>query len=70
MNLVSTPRCAARLVYFTEGKRGLVLFRHQNYRTPRVEKTANFPYDATEIKAISRFIPAVIDQRAFWASLT
>ena len=70
LTVVSTPRVHARQVYITESKRGLVLFRHQLYRTPRVEKTANFPYDATEIKAISRFMPAVIDSRSFYAVLT
>lgn len=70
LNIVSTPRIHARQVYIAEAKKGLVLFRHQNYRSPRVEKTANFPYDATEIKAISRFWPAVINQRTIYAVLT
>ncbi len=70
LNLVTTPRIHARQVYIAEAKKGLVLFRHQNYRNPRVEKTANFPYDAQEIKAISRFLPAVIDQRSIFAVLT
>jgi len=70
MNVVVTPRIHARQVYLTQAKKGLVLFRHQLYRTPRVEKTTNFPYDATEIKAVSRFLPAVVDERAFWATLT
>lgn len=70
LNIITTPRINARQVYIAEAKKGLVLFRHQNYRTPRVEKTANFPYDAQEIKAISRFLPAVIDQRSIYAVLT
>ena len=70
LNVVSTPRIASRLAYILEAKRGLVLFRHPLYRTPRVEKTTNFPYDATEVKAVSRFMPAVIDQRSIYAVLT
>jgi hypothetical protein len=70
LRIVSTPRVATRLAYITQAKRGLVVFRHQAYRSPRVEKTANFAYDAQEIKAVTRFLPAVIDQRAFMAVLT
>jgi hypothetical protein len=70
LNIVSTPRLAARQAYITEAKKGLVLFRHPLYAQPRVEKTANFPIDAQEIKAISRFMPAVVEQRAFYAVLT
>jgi len=65
LRLVSSPRVATRLAYVTQAKKGLVLFRHQLYRQPRVEKTANFAYDAQEVKAVTRFLPAVIDQRAF-----
>ena len=70
LTIVSTPRVAARQVYITEAKKGLVLFRHPLYQQPRVEKTSNFPIDAQEIKAVSRFMPAVVEQRAFWPVLT
>jgi hypothetical protein len=65
LRIVSTPRIATRLAYITQAKRGLVLFRHQLYRQPRIEKTANFAFDCQEVKAVTRFLPAVIDQRAF-----
>lgn len=70
LNIVSSPRCGARVAYITQAKKGLVMFRHQAYRQPRVEKTANFAYDAQEVKAVTRFLPAVIDQRAFMAITT
>ena len=70
LNIIETPRIHARHVYIAEAKKGIVLFRHPLYRSPRIEKTANFPYDAQEVKAVSRFMPAVVDQRSIYAVLT
>lgn len=64
LNIVATPYVARGSAYIMQAQRGLAFLDREAIRTDR-EK--NWAYEAEEVKAITRFMPAVIEQRSIFA---
>lgn len=61
LNIVANPYTHRGIAYITEAGRGLVLLMREPIR---VERQANWAFEAEEVKAITRFCPAVVEERS------
>ena len=64
LKLISTPYCPEGGQFITEGKRGLIMLER---KAPSIDKQPNWAFDAQEARAITRFMPAVIEERSILA---
>ena len=64
LNIVASPYCPRGGAYILKAKRGLVLLER---KAPSIDKKANWAFDAQEVKATTRFMPAVIEERSIFA---
>lgn len=63
LNVVASPYVGRGQSYIVQKGRGLVIVEREAIR---VDRKANWEYEAEEVKAISRFMPAVIDERSIF----
>jgi hypothetical protein len=66
LNVITTPYVGRGQAYLMQAKRGLVLL---DRKAPAVDQNANWAIDAQEIKALTRFMPAVIEERSIFSIL-
>lgn len=66
LNVITTPFCARGSAYLMQAKRGLVLLDRKPFS---VNRQANWAFDAEEVKATTRFMPAVVEQRSIFSVL-
>ena len=66
LNVITTPFCARGSAYVLQAKRGLVLV---DRKPVEISRNANWAFDAEEVKATTRFMPAVIEERSIFSIL-
>ena len=66
LNVITTPYMARGQAYLTQGKRGLVFLERQPVT---VDQNANWAFDAKEVRARTRFMPAVVEERSMFSIL-
>ena len=59
LNVIASPFAPVKNSWLCKGKRSFVFVQRH---TPKIDKNANWAYDAQEIRALSRFMPAVVEQ--------
>lgn len=64
LNIVASPYVARGTAYILEAGRGLIFLEREAIRTDRM---TNWAFEAEEVKAITRFMPAVIEERSLFA---
>jgi hypothetical protein len=64
LNIIASPYVARGSAYILQAKRGLAFLDREAIRTDR---QANWAFGAEEVKAITRFMPAIIEQRSLFA---
>ena len=61
LNVITTPFMARGSAYLTQARRGLVFLER---KPVTVDRNANWAFDAQEVKALTRFMPAVVEERS------
>lgn len=61
LNVITTPFCGKGTAYLVQGKRGLVFLERKGVE---LSQNPNWAFDAQEVKAITRFMPAVVEERS------
>lgn len=64
LKLLTTPYCPDGGQFITQGTRGTIMMER---KAPAIDRQANWAFDAQEVKATTRFIPAVIEERSILA---
>jgi len=64
LKVVTTPYQARGTCYLAEGKRGLVFLER---KPVEISQNANWAFDAQEVKATTRFMPAVVEERSMFS---
>jgi len=65
LNVVTTPYLSRSSCYITKAGRGLILLMR---KAPAVDKNTNWAFDAQEGRVLTRFWPAVIDERSVFSA--
>ncbi len=66
LNVITTPYMARGQAYLLKAKRGLVLL---DRKPVELSRNKNWAFDAEEVKAVTRFMPAVIEERSLFSVL-
>ncbi len=66
LNVITTPYMPRGSAYLVEGKRGLVFLER---KPVTVDQNANWAFDAQEVRARTRFMPAVVEERSMFSIL-
>ncbi len=66
LNVITTPYMARGQAYLVQGKRGLVFLER---KPVQVDQNANWAFDAREVRAKTRFMPAVVEERSMFSIL-
>jgi len=66
LNVITTPYMPRGSAYLVQGKRGLVFVER---KPVEISRNANWAFDAQEIKALTRFMPAVVEERSMFSIL-
>jgi len=66
LNVITTPYMARGQAYLLSSKRGLVML---DRKPVEITRNKNWAFDAEEVKATTRFMPAVIEQRSIFSIL-
>jgi len=67
LKVVASPFVGRGLAYILQAGRGLVFLEREAIR---VDRQANWAFEAEEIKAITRFMPAVVEERSIFGIIT
>lgn len=66
LRVITTPYMARGQAYLAQGKRGLVFLER---KPVEISQNANWAFDAQEVKATTRFMPAVVEERSMFSIL-
>ena len=66
LNIVVSPFVGRGQAYILQAGRGLIMLEREAIRTDRM---SNWAFEAEEVKAIARFMPAVIEERSIFGVL-
>ncbi|KKK88203.1 hypothetical protein LCGC14_2745550, partial [marine sediment metagenome] len=66
LNVITTPYMARGQAYLVQGRRGLVFLER---KPVSVQQNANWAFDAQETRALTRFMPAVVEERSMFSIL-
>lgn len=61
LNVITTPFMPKGSAYLVEGKRGFVFLER---KPVEISQNKNWAFDAAEVKATTRFMPAVVEERS------
>lgn len=64
LKVVTTPYMPRGSAYLVEGKRGLVFLER---KPVELSQNANWAFDAQEVRALTRFMPAVVEERSMYS---
>ena len=64
LNVVASPYVGRGQCYILQAGRGLIFLERESIRTDRM---TNWAFEAEEVKAITRFMPACIEERSIFA---
>jgi hypothetical protein len=67
LKVVASPFVGRGMAYILQAGRGLVFLEREAIR---VDRQANWAFEAEEIKAITRFMPAVVEERSIFGIIT
>lgn len=61
LKVITTPYCGRGTGYLVQGKRGMVFLERKPIE---ISQNANWAFDAKEVRALTRFMPAVVEERS------